>query len=422
MHSTIRVSIIGGGVAGASLIHALMKYRHLDVHIFESADEFKEAGMAFGIARNAQAALELIGPSAAQCLQKAGAVPMKGVRFEIGQGEWAGSMVDEVDEQTQGKRLTSIVHRANLLQQLLAEVPKDRMHASKMLKAAVGDHPITLTFTDGTTHECDILIGADGIHSTVRKFILGEADLAASPRNTGHWFLMTLQPYDTVRPVLDPTLIDLQDAREYVWGGHNCLLMHNILSDGELVQFAVGAIDDEAASESVNLWHRDVSANEIKDMFRDWPARLSSAVDKLLCNRTSHKALYLWEHPKAHTYVSGPICVTGDAAHSTTPWQGSGGGMSIEDSLILSTLLGHAKSPEEAVTALKVYDQVRRPRTQRIVESSFGTGAILMGRGEGGLNPGNIGPFFSRWDFIIDIDMENHRDQALKIMDTELGV
>ncbi|KAI1267742.1 hypothetical protein F5Y18DRAFT_309592 [Xylariaceae sp. FL1019] len=422
MSSTIRVAIIGGGVAGASLIHALMKFQHLDVHIFESADEFKEAGMAFGIARNAQVALELIGPSAAQCLRKAGAVPMKGVRFNIGQGEWAGSMVEEVDEETQGKRLTSIVHRANLLQQLLADVPKDRMHASKMLKTAVGDHPITLTFTDGTTHECDILIGSDGIHSTVRKLILGESDPAASPRNTGHWLLMTLQPYDTVRQSLDPALIDLHDAREYGWAGNNCMLMHNILSDGAIVQFAIGSTDDGVASRSANLWHRDVSASEIRKMFRDWPPGLSRAVDELLCNQSSHKALYLWEHPKARTYVSGPMCVTGDAAHSTTPWQGSGGGMSIEDSLILSTLLGHAKSPKEAVVALQVYDEVRRPRTQRIVESSYDTGAILMGRSEGGLNPENIRPFISRWDFIIDIDMESHRDQALKIMDTRLGV
>ena len=53
--------------------------------------------------------------------------------------------------------------------------------------------------------------------------------------------------------------------------------------------------------------------------------------------------------------------------------------MSIEDSLILSTLLGRAKTPVEVLTALKVYDQVRRPRTQRIVESSRATGDMLTG-------------------------------------------
>lgn len=139
---------------------------------------------------------------------------------------------------------------------------------------------------------------------------------------------------------------------------------------------------------------------------------------QLLCNQPEHEALYLWEHPKAATYVSGPVCITGDAAHSTTPWQGSGGGMSIEDSLILSTLLNRAKMPGEAITALKVYDQVRRPRTQRIVESSRATGDMLIGVHK--LDPETSKSFMSRWDFIIDIDMEKHRDEALEMMENEL--
>lgn len=116
MSPSIRIAIIGGGLTGASLIHALIKSPHLDVHIFEAAPEFKEAGMAIGIARNAQAALRLIGPSAEQCLDQAGALPMKGVRFMLAQGEsGAERMADEVDEEAQGKRLTSIVHRVDLL-------------------------------------------------------------------------------------------------------------------------------------------------------------------------------------------------------------------------------------------------------------------------------------------------------------------
>jgi len=132
--------------------------------------------------------------------------------------------------------------------------------------------------------------------------------------------------------------------------------------------------------------------------------------------------MYLWEHPPARTYVSGSVCIMGDAAHATTPWQGSGGGMSIEDSLILSALLGRAKTPAEALAALKVYDQVRRPRTQRIVESSRGTGLIMAGLGEETKLDfeklrANLLP---RWDFIVDSDNEKHRDEALEMMEREL--
>lgn len=128
--------------------------------------------------------------------------------------------------------------------------------------------------------------------------------------------------------------------------------------------------------------------------------------------------MYLWEHPPSHTYVSGPLCIMGDAAHATTPWQASGGGMSVEDSFILSSLLGHAKMTAEAVKALKAYDAVRRPRTQRIVESSRGTGEMMTGRGsETKMALDQVREkLVHRWDFIFDIDLEKHRDEAIVIM------
>lgn len=95
--------------------------------------------------------------------------------------------------------------------------------------------------------------------------------------------------------------------------------------------------------------------------------------------------------------------------------------MSIEDSLILSTLLGRAENVPQAKKALEVYDRVRRPRTQRIVESSRGTGMIFLGKGDEGLDltwlKQNLMP---RWDFIIDFDNEKHRDDAVRMMQAEL--
>ncbi len=113
----------------------------------------------------------------------------------------------------------------------------------------------------------------------------------------------------------------------------------------------------------------------------------------------------------------------GDAAHATTPWHGSGGGMSIEDSLILSTLLGRAKTPIEARAALKAYDHVRRPRTQRIVESSRETGMMLLGKaGQTGMEMKVAGNLLPRWDFILDLDMLEHRNEAIQKMLDELAV
>lgn len=93
--------------------------------------------------------------------------------------------------------------------------------------------------------------------------------------------------------------------------------------------------------------------------------------------------------------------------------------MSVEDSFILSSLLGHAKTTKDAVSALKAYDEVRRPRTQRIVESSRGTGVIMTGRGGETKMPLDQvkEKLMHRWDFILDIELEKHRDEAINTMD-----
>ena len=84
-------------------------------------------------------------------------------------------------------------------------------------------------------------------------------------------------------------------------------------------------------------------------------------------------------------------------------------------------MLGRSKTPVEALAALKVYDQVRRPRTQRIVDSSRSTGYILTGRGELKLNMGLIKEkLLPSWDFIVDLESERHSDEALELMEQEL--
>ncbi|KAJ5279594.1 salicylate hydroxylase [Penicillium angulare] len=418
MSPSLRVAISGGGLGGATLLHALLPHAHLDVHIFESAPVFKEAGMAIGITRNALDALGLIGPSARQCLERAGAVPMRGVRLMLAQGEKAGSMIDELNGEGPDERVTSIVHRADFLRETLAGVPQERMHASKKLVTfdKNSDGSLTLHFADGTTHDCDVLIGADGIRSTVRRLLLGEDEPSAFPRNSCAWGVMTLQPYEKAQAVIGKETINIGNAREHAWIGDGTFLMHNVLSGGQLVQLVVGGYDDEA--KAAGQWQRIVPADEMRELFKNHPTNLKNAVEE-----PEQPGFYCWEHPSAPTYAECTVCVMGDAAHATTPWQSSGAGMSLEDALILSTLLGLAKTRTEAQSALKVYDQVRRPRTQYIVDSSRVTGRILSGLGEEtGLDIEKLkAKTLPRWPYIVDFDNEKARDEAVELMKKELA-
>lgn len=79
----IRVAIIGGGLAGATLANALVRTPHLQIQVYESAPEFSERGAAIGLATNFQQALAQIIPSAKTILEKAGAVAMNSSRIVL---------------------------------------------------------------------------------------------------------------------------------------------------------------------------------------------------------------------------------------------------------------------------------------------------------------------------------------------------
>lgn len=297
MTPTIRIAISGGGVAGASLLRSLLAHAHLDAHIFESAPQFREEGVAFGIGRNATAALDLMGGSARACLELAGGVQMKGSALWVAQGKEAGQKVFQLDNST------TVVQRAHFLRELLADMPPERMHASKKLTTVdhQSDGSVLLHFADGSTHECDILIGADGVHSTVRKIILGEDDPAASPRRTDWWAIMTLNPYEQARASIGSAPVNIEDARECAWAGDGSFMMSNVLSHGDVVQFSVLSGEElpiEDPQDASNRWSRTVNTETLKTMFLDkqWLPHLDQAVREV-CLPTLNTTRYCPDNP-----------------------------------------------------------------------------------------------------------------------------
>ena len=102
-----------------------------------------------------------------------------------------------------------------------------------------------------------------------------------------------------------------------------------------------------------------------------------------------------------------------------TPWQGSGASQAIEDAMILRALLASISLPEQLDAALRAYDEVRRPRTQRIVESSRATGMIMRAGGKGmGVHAEKMREGLrERWEFIHDFDVEKHQEDALAALE-----
>ena len=84
----------------------------------------------------------------------------------------------------------------------------------------------------------------------------------------------------------------------------------------------------------------------------------------------------LFDHPACATYYKSRVCVIGDVAHASTPFQGAGAGMAIEDAYVMSNLLSQVKSAPDIEDAFKAFDAVRTQRTQRLVKTSREAGML----------------------------------------------
>ena len=66
----LRIALVGGGTGGLSLAIGLLKYPHIDVHIYEAAPSSSEIGAGVALGPNAQRALKLIGPDIMEAFRK----------------------------------------------------------------------------------------------------------------------------------------------------------------------------------------------------------------------------------------------------------------------------------------------------------------------------------------------------------------
>lgn len=96
----------------------------------------------------------------------------------------------------------------------------------------------------------------------------------------------------------------------------------------------------------------------------------------------------------------------------------------MEDAVVLSALLGHSKTPEQAVVALQVYDGLRRPRGERLVDASRETGKLHTGRLEGVdfVKEKMAEAEKDRFKWILDFDIERQRDGAVNELRDRLAV
>jgi salicylate hydroxylase len=193
--ATPEIAILGGGIGGLAAA-AFLRRAGLRSTLYEQAAELKEVGAGLVVAPNAARLLRRLGVL--------GELVRRAVRLDIGWEfrRWQdGTVLSAEDLATACKRLygeqTYTVHRADLLEVLRRAVPEGTVRLGKRCTDVFqgGDRP-ALRFDDGEVVEADIVIGADGVHSVVRRALTG----SPAPTFSGLCAFRALVPVEQAPP------------------------------------------------------------------------------------------------------------------------------------------------------------------------------------------------------------------------------
>jgi salicylate hydroxylase len=347
-----KILIAGGGLGGLSAACFLLQAGH-DIELFEQAPRLEEIGAGIQISANAMHALRALGLEDA--ITAAGVRPAAYVfRLHDSGEEIQRFALSDEHERLHGAPYTQL-HRADfhsILADKARALKPDVVHLDKRAVGFEEDaNGVTLHFADGTSARGDLLIGADGLKSVVRKQIAGE-----TPANyTGDAAWRITIPTDDLPPGLVEPAMNL-----FLGPGGHAVCYY--LRGGRLVNF-VGIVEtDEILEES---WTVKLPWERLKADYRGWHEIvqiLIDSADRDQCFRWSlHNRLPI------ENWSTARATLLGDAAHATLPYLAQGAVMAIEDGAVLMRAL--AQEPTIA-HALQLYQRNRIPRTSRIVLQS----------------------------------------------------
>ncbi|HSN73361.1 MAG TPA: FAD-dependent monooxygenase [Steroidobacteraceae bacterium] len=353
----LNVAIVGGGIGGLTAALALLRSGHC-VRVYEQARMLREAGAGLTLTPNATRVLQHLGLG--PTLEQIGNVPYRGAVLHWRTGE-------ELVENTRASQLAARygapycqVHRADLQRALSdAVIAIDRSALrvdSRLIGVDQHDERVIARFENGATAAADVLIGADGLKSSVRRLLFGSGE----PRFTGQvaWRGLVPAPQLACAALEPPSAMSIGPGR---------IFTRYLLRGGALVNYVAIVCSDAWQEES---WSTLGDRHELLDLYAGWSSSVRSLID-----RTPTDGLFKWalfDRPSLPTWRSSRCTLLGDAAHPMLPFLGQGAAMAIEDACILARALC---DNEDVARGLATYERARIPRTSWVAEASRAAGA-----------------------------------------------
>ena len=348
----MKIVIVGAGIGGLTAAAALLQRGHA-VRVYEQAPELAEVGAGIQMSANAVKVLDHLD---LRSNFEATAVRPKAFEFRrFDSGEVLHRLpLGDQHEQRHGAPYFQI-HRSDLHNALQGAVRKLDPEAivlnSKASHVEEDSTSATVRFVDGSTAHADLVVGADGIKSVVRKHVIG----ADQPVFTGEVAWRCIVPVSRIAPELRTDIVST------IWCGPNNHAVTYYLRNGELLNF-VGCVvrpDEEESWTAKRPWE------ELDADYRGWHPMVRAVIDSVDRNQCFRWALnnrqpsMVWSSPR--------VTMLGDAVHATLPYMAQGAAMAIEDAAVLARALELDATLQEQ---LRIYETHRAPRTARVVQES----------------------------------------------------
>ena len=359
-HAIIAGAGIGGLAAAVALSRAGWR-----VSLLERAKALEEAGAGIQLAPNATGVLNELG-LLDFVMQVATTPENLRLRRASDGTELARFPLGVIAEARWGAPY-AVIHRADLQGVLLERCATDPnvTLATGATVTGFADHAegieVAVLQEEGTRRiEGDLLIGADGLRSTIRGLLgLGKADAPIWSGRTAWRALVPMQQAPAEVRRLETTL----------WIGPKAHLVHYPLREGELINIVAITEDDWRGEEAQDLWAISGEHAEVSPRFASW----HGDARRLVRAAPSWKRWPLFDRQPIRRWTYGRVVLLGDAAHPMLPFFAQGAAQAIED----AGALGRAfKRIPDIPEALSAYERARIARAGAVVVASRRQGTI----------------------------------------------
>ena len=345
------IGVVGGGIGGLTAALCLARAGH-NVQVFEQTDESVATGAGIQVSPNAARVLHHLGLQDA--LMTKGFLP-KATQMR----SWRSGRV--ISETTLGDVALERygapyyhIHRADLMDMLVSAVsaePTIRLNVASRITSFSQDATGVRLVAGEHEHQVDLLIGADGIHSSVRACLWGDqqADF------TGNVAWRMLVPVNRL-----PEGFVAPNAT--VWWGPGKHFVHYLVKGGDYVNCVCVVEKAEWQAES---WVAAGSMSELQADFAGWHDTIQQLLDQ-----TDDGTLFKWglfDRAPMRTWGIDRVSLLGDACHPTLPFMAQGAAMAIEDAAVLANCFSNGA---DVVAALRRYEDLRKARTAGVQRGS----------------------------------------------------